>query len=115
MTQLLHLSGKTLTTNAKVQRVGELVMLRDNATLPRLYAANAALTAEDFGVVVVRADGCLTAWGSNKPGWPTQSLGPQDKAVRRVLERANDGHIDQSAVQVTLRIWPRQRSAYQRR
>lgn len=111
---LLHLVGPTLKGGKKLERFVDLLMRRYNATLSRLRApAEAGLVPAEIPLIPIWSDGYLTAWEANKPHWPAKALGPQGKAMRKLLENATDGRIDSTGFASTLPAWLRQRFADQ--
>lgn len=112
---LLHLVAEGLETERKLQRFVELLMLRYNATLPKLSAADEVrLTPGEYPLLPIWADGYLTAWETNKSYWPAKALGRQGKIIRKLLEEATEGRIDRTGFASTLPAWLRQRFAEQR-
>jgi hypothetical protein len=113
---LLHLVAPALDTGKKMERLVELLMLRYNATLSRFRGPMAApLIPGDIPLLPIWADGYLTAWEATKPCWPAKALGPQGKAIRKLLEAATEGRIDRTGFAETIPAWLRQRFADQRR
>jgi hypothetical protein len=113
---LLHLVSPALDTGKKMERLVELLMLRYNATLSRFRGPNTApLIPGDIPLLPIWADGYLTAWEATKPCWPAKALGPQGKAIRKLLEAATEGRIDRTGFAETIPAWLRQRFADQRR
>ena len=110
---LLQLTEAGLKTAAAMKRFVDLVMQRYNGMLSSLQAKDAALIP-DLPLIPIWADGYLTAWETTKPNWPAKALGPQGKAMRKVLERATDGKIERAEVFETLPAWLRRRFAEQR-
>ena len=112
---LLHLVAPALDTEKRMARLVDLVMIRYNATVSRLAAPPAApLVPEDIPLLPIWSDGYLTAWEATRPSWPAKALGPQGKAIRKLLEAATEGRIDRTGFAETIPTWLKQRFAAQR-
>lgn len=112
---LLQLVAPSLKTDKTLERFVELLMLRYNATLSKLRAPDdAALIPAEIPLISFWADGYLTAWEATKPSWPAKALGPQAKSIRKMLEKATDGRIDQTELFALLLAWLRRRFADQK-
>ena len=103
---LMHLVGPGLRTEARMQRLVELLMLRYSDMLVRFRDGPPAdLVPADVVALPVWSDGYLTAWEATKPCWPTRALGRQGKAMRKMLEAATEGRIDSKGFSETIPAW----------
>jgi len=90
---LLHVAGEALTSEATMQRVIALAMLRYNACLSCLEDMQSTGVPADPLLLPIWADGYLTAWEATKSHWPAKALGAEGKAMRKALEHATEGRI----------------------
>ncbi|MBI1246133.1 MAG: UPF0149 family protein [Alphaproteobacteria bacterium] len=115
LSPLLHLASPSLDSERQMGRFVELLMLRYNATVSNLGAPKETmLVPGEVPLLPLWADGYLTAWEANKSCWPAKALGPQGKAMRKLMEHATEGRIDRTGFTATLPAWLKQRFAEQK-